>query len=265
MDIPKSLAKITDSDFLEYSNEQKIGFGKNDKMDYIKRLKKIQAKPSADDQLKEEEEEENYEEDFNFQEKEEVHDQAHLHIEQESENKEQNTDNEQEKNNDEQKQPLQIFDDDTHNLINEETKNRQASKIQLCFKNQKCTKRLRDRIYFGDDKTHKYLLWIYIDKKSPKDAKENFDIISLFVKTYCIKTKAFTYEKKMIKDIFFDNSINSNQIKAAIPDIIEKLLKQDKDEDGNNSFEELHSEKGEIKDEIHQSLSSIENVDYDNI
>ena len=165
MDIPKSLAKITDSDFLEYSNEQKIGFGKNDKMDYIKRLKKIQAKPSVDDQLKEEEEEENYEEDFNFQEKEEVHDQAHLHIEQESENKEQNTDNEQEKNNDEQKQPLQIFDDDTHNLINEETKNRQASKIQLCFKNQKCTKRLRDRIYFGDDKTHKYLLWIYIDKK----------------------------------------------------------------------------------------------------
>ena len=69
----------------------------------------------------------------------------------------------------------------------------------------------------------------------------------------------------MIKDIFFDNSINSNQIKAAIPDIIEKLLKQDKDEDGNNSFEEWHSEKGEIKDEIHQSLSSIENVDYDNI
>ena len=71
---------------------------------------------------------------------------------------------------------------------------------------------------------------------------------------------------KLIKDLFFDNSININQIQSAIPDILEKLLKQDKEEEGNNSFEELHSEKGEeIKDEIHQSISSIKNVDYDNI
>lgn len=245
LNIEGALDKIANSEI--FAKEQKLGYGKNDKNDYIKRLKKLQSKPNTDNLVKEDDEE-NYDDDFNFQEKEE--DKAQIDINQQEEAEH-------------QKEPIKIFDDNTHNIINEETKNRQASKIQVCYKSQKCPKRLRDRLYFGYDKTENFLLWIYIDKKTPKDAKENFDIISLFCKIYSITEKSTTYEKKYIKDLFFDNSIPITQIHSAIPDIIEKLLKQDKEE---NSFEDLHSDKAEeIKDEIHQSLSSIENVDYDNI
>lgn len=251
LDIEGALNKITNSDILSYSKEQKLGYGKNDKNDYIKRLKKLQSKENKDNLVKEEEEE-NYDDDFNFQEKEE--DKAQIDINQEK--SQDNIKSEEHPN-----EPIKIFDDNTHNIINEETKNRQASKIQVCYKSQKCPKRLRDRLYFGYDKTENFLVWVYIDKKTPKDAKENFDIVSILCKIYSIKEKSTTYEKKLIKDLFFDNSININQIHSAIPDIIEKLLKQEE-----NSFEELHSDKAEeIKDEIHQSLSSIENVDYDNI
>ena len=262
LDIEGSLKNISDSDIIEYSKEQKLGYGKNDKNDYMKRLKKLQSKPNNDNLVKEEDEE-NYDDEFNFKEKEEIDEKAQIDINQE---KSQHKEEEEIKNNEQPKEPIKIFDDNTHNMINEETKNRQASKIQVCYKSQKCPKRLRDRIFFGYDKTENYLVWIYVDKKNPKDAKENFDIISIFCKIYSIKGKGTTYEMKLIKDLFFDNSININQIQSAIPDILEKLLKQDKEEEGNNSFEELHSEKGEeIKDEIHQSISSIENVYYDNI
>ena len=99
LNIEGALDKITNSEI--FAKEQKLGYGKNDKNDYIKRLKKLQSKPNTDNLVKEDDEE-NYDDDFNFQEKEE--DKAQIDINQQEEAEH-------------QKEPIKIFDDNTHNII----------------------------------------------------------------------------------------------------------------------------------------------------
>jgi seryl-tRNA synthetase len=76
--------------------------------------------------------------------------------------------------------------------------------------------------------------------------------------------------KKNVKDVIGVEKKKRNEIEKEINDVIEKVLKQDeKDKDEEEemyrSFEELHSEKGELNRNIQQSISSIDNIDYDNI
>ena len=285
----KELAKLVNgNELIQLSTNQVIGFGKNNKIDYLKRLRRINMKHSnnsgshnnnnnnkqktketnehedkkqtvTNNKDDDDDDDDNYKEEFQYEEKEEVDDNAN----------DSNVNNNK-KGKDVKKESIKIFDESTHKIINDENRNQQATKIQIYFKGQKHTKRLKDRMYFGYDKSKKNIVWVYVDKREPKFEKKNCDVFSLLFKVYSIENKVVSYLKKNVKDVIGVEKKKRNEIEKEINDIIEKVLKQDeKDKDEEEemyrSFEELHSEKGELNRNIQQSISSIDNIDYDNI
>ena len=245
---------------LSLPDTHKIGFEKNSKADYAHRLQRGQTTHQPQNQVQEEEE--NYEDDFNYQEEKEEKKESKTTPKEEESGKNES----KEKSKTSKENPGQIFDEKTHKIINDQAKNVEATKIQVYFRQQKCPKRLRDRVYFGYDKTSKYIVWVYIDKKEPKDAKEKYEVKSLFFKIYSLENKVMTVERKTIKDLLSNDSVNIDQLNKEIPDILEKVLNQDKEDDESGyGFEDAHIEKKTIKDDSEASISSIGKVDYENI
>lgn len=276
----KELTKLcSGNELIQLSANQVIGFGKNNKIDYLKRLRRLNMKCADNKQSTEtnrceekketvadnnnnDDEEDNYKEEFQYEEKEEVDDNAN--------DSNDNNNRGDKKGTGAKKEPIKIFDESTHKIIDDENRNQQATKIQIHFKGQKHTKRLKDRMYFGYDKSKRNIVWVYVDKREPKFEKQNCDVVSMLFKVYSIDNKVTSYLKRSVKEVLCVEKKKRREIEKDIHDVIEKVLKQDekdKDEDEEmyRSFEELHSEKGELNQNIQQSISSIDNIDYDNI
>ena len=239
--------------FIKLSNKNFLGFEKNDKNDYERRLKKISKK--------------NNEKNSKKKTNEKINEKKNIQNENSLENEYNDFENEENEN---------FFDENTNKLINEIHKTEQATKIQIYFKSQKCPKRNKDKIFFGFDKTKKFIIWIFIDKISNFKNKDAI-IFSLAFKIYSFETKILTYEKYKIKDLLMIDSINKNKINEKIDTIINKVLKEKKNKNNNNknkenSFEDFDINKNnknnnsiENYNDFKDSISSIENVEYENI
>lgn len=250
-----------------------IGFEKNNKSDYEQRRKRV---------LKQNEEkldEDKYDEDFNYNDKLDVSnkkkdktnsigDNLNEHdknIINDNSNDNKDKDNDKDQNANMNPNPIKIFDESTHNIINEEIRNHNARKIQIYYKIHTHHENRRDRIYFGYDKSKKHLLSIYMNKrKLLSSIEDEFHIYSLLFKIYSFDTKELKYELKDIKDLLNINSISNKQIDKNIPDLIEKVLQQDQEE-SEYDFDVNQKEKAIPDDIANGSLSSIGHCDYDNI
>ena len=237
--------------FIKLSNKNFLGFEKNDKNDYERRLKKILNKNNKNNNKNNKNNNNNN-----------------------NKNNDKNNENSIENYNDfENEENDKFFDENTDKLINEINKAEQATKIQIYFKSQKCPKLNKDKIFFGFDKSKKFIIWIFIDKFSDFKNKDSI-IFSLAFKIYSFETKILTYEKHKIKDLLNIDSINKNKINDKIEIIINKVLK-DKNNKNNknkeNSFEDFEMNKNKNNNSIDNyndfkdSISSIENAEYDNI
>ena len=227
IDSQKSLDKITNGKLLQFSSERKIGFGKNDKKDYQKRLQFLIKSQKQPEEQKNEIEEQSI--------------------------KDNNQDKEESKENKENKENTNKNLTEDDQLIKE----KKATMIQNAYKNHKINKKMKEKLFVGFDQSQKYLIYIYVDKKIPENEEQNYDIESLFFKIYSFETGKFSYETKFIKDLMFNDTINISQIKDAIPDIIDKMFKTEEDDYDYEGFDEVHSEKGAIHDDKEESLSSI--------
>lgn len=248
-------------------HKQSLGLEKNNKTDYeqrIQKLRKQQNKDSID--------EDKYDEEFCYKDELEVN---NKNLNNPKPNKENSNENENENVNDKHiinsndnlkesdkenninNKSNTIFDDETNKKINDEVNEQKVTKIQIAFRRY-CANR-KDRIYVGYDKSNNYIISIYINKRT--DLVEFF-VNSLDFKIYSLETQELKYVNKDIKDLLNTNSISKSQIKNVIPDLIEKVLVLDK-EDSGYGFE-THS-KGNIVNDIDESVSSIGQVEYDNM
>lgn len=269
IDLVKSLKKATEGGLLRFSKEQKIGFGKNDKYDYKQRLQKLLKNSQISEEAKSKEEknkannEANEENQKQNKEKENEDEYNDFEKEDNNQNKEQNEEDYGgfEESKEKSKQSKMGKEDPDK----EEKRNEKAKVIQKRFRDQKNHKRLRDRIYFGFDQSQKYIVFLYIDKKTELDESGNYDICSLFYKVYNVEEKKMIYEKKEVGDLLFDKAISKADIQKAIPDIVEKVIEgiknEENDEEIKYNFEEVHSEKGAIHNEDEISISSIAKED----
>ena len=250
--------------FIKLSNKNFLGFEKNDKNDYERRLKKISKKNNKN----------------NIKNNEKNDDKNNNKNNNKNDNKNNNKNNNNKNENSienyndfENEENDKFFDENTDKLINEINKAEQATKIQIYFKSQKCPKLNKDKIFFGFDKSKKFIIWIFIDKISDFKNKDSI-IFSLAFKIYSFETKILTYEKHKIKDLLNIDSINKNKINDKIEIIINKVLKEKNNKNKKNkenSFEDFEMNKNKNNNSIDNyndfkdSISSIENVEYENI
>ena len=250
--------------FFKLSNKNFLGFEKNDKNDYERRLKKISKKNNKN----------------NIKNNEKNDDKNNNKNNNKNDNKNNNKNNNNKNENSienyndfENEENDKFFDENTDKLINEINKAEQATKIQIYFKSQKCPKLNKDKIFFGFDKSKKFIIWIFIDKISDFKNKDSI-IFSLAFKIYSFETKILTYEKHKIKDLLNIDSINKNKINDKIEIIINKVLKEKNNKNKKNkenSFEDFEMNKNKNNNSIDNyndfkdSISSIENVEYENI
>ena len=255
----KNTENLNSPEFI-FSKINKLGYHKNDKNDYIRRTKSIN----------------------NINEKE---------SKQEGKLKEEKNNQEEEKNIEKEKEKEENSEENEYNDFEEDEsvkKEKSAIKIQQIFKNQKCPKRKRDRIFFGIDNTNEFILWIYIDKIN----KNTNEIKSLFVKKFSLVNQDSEFMRKDINSLMNKDFVSKEELLKNILYIIDKILgretkndkeeinkkneenkkEEEKEEDYDDySFENNVKEidKKEKDDTLHndaqQSISSIGECDYDGI
>lgn len=230
IDLQKSLEQTAQKGILQFSKEQKIGFGKNDQYDYKRRLDKLSH--PEEEKINENDTNNKVEEENGFDEKEEDN----------------NKDYQEEED-----------DEDKYNDFDDKDKEQRD---------------IKDRIYNDyEGEKKKYKIVIYINEKTKQDSKneKDFYISSLFFKIQSVETNKTWSFIKEIKNIYLDPEIHISRIDEAIKNsIIDKIIEEiegegEGEEEGEDyNFEEVHSEKGEIRDEQNKTISAIDKNDENN-
>ena len=260
-----------------FSKINKLGYHKNDKNDYIRRTKKVnninEKELKQEEKTKEEKNNKKVEKNIKEKEKEKENEKEKV------KEKEKIKEKEKEKEEDSEENEYNDFEED-----DSIKKEKGAVKIQEFFKSQKCPKRIRDRIFFGNDSKNEFIIWIYIDKINSKTN----EIKSLFIKKFSLVDHESEFMRKDVNTLLNKNFVSKEELSKNISNIIDKILgretkkdneeinkekeenqKEEDDEDysfDNNDKEIDKKEKDvTLHNDAQQSISSIGQCDYDGI